>query len=75
MLKITLSEYQWLQSRADRDINDVGEDEIGKFVFMGNGDGKTVRVYIPKNFKWINHMDNIKTVYEKNGKKRKKRLE
>lgn len=44
---ITERQYRWLDSRGDRNENDVGENEEGLFVYMADGYGGDVKVYLP----------------------------
>ena len=41
----------WLLTRGGRTLEDVEEDEIGEFVWMGSGRNNIRKVYIPKEFK------------------------
>lgn len=50
MIAVSYSELLWLKSRGGRTTLDAHEDEEGKYVFMTNGRGEEVKVYIPKNY-------------------------
>ena len=39
---------KWLTTHGDRSELDVGRDEIGEYVFMGNSWGYYKKVYLPK---------------------------
>lgn len=47
-IKLTKRQIKWLDSMGGRKIDDVGENEIGKFTMMSYGYGKFVRIYLPK---------------------------
>ena len=38
----------WLSCHGDRTEKDLKKDEDGLFVLMGNGEGGTMKVYLPK---------------------------
>lgn len=39
---------RWLESRGGRTVNDLHYDEKGLFVYMGNGNGGEMKVYLPE---------------------------
>ena len=46
--KLTKRQLDWLDSRGGRDSFDAEKDKHGWYVWMSNGFGKDVKVYIPK---------------------------
>jgi hypothetical protein len=47
-VKISRKQLQWIDSRA-RNLSDVFVDHKGLYVYMGDGLGGEVKVYVPKD--------------------------
>jgi hypothetical protein len=47
---IIKTKKDWLESRGGRTLADINKDEKGEYVFMGNGRGGKMKVYIPKQY-------------------------
>lgn len=45
-----ISEGQWLDSRGERDHEDICYDSLGKYVLMGDGQGSEEKIYLPEQF-------------------------
>lgn len=47
-INLTRKQTKWLDSRGGRNISDVELDEKGPFILMGSGDGKDIKIHLPK---------------------------
>lgn len=61
-MNITYKQQRWLDDRGGRNIHDVHGDEKGLYVFMGNGAGGDVKVYVPNDIQIDEAKKNDKTI-------------